>query len=487
LLRRKSTIYKSDNLEEIAPYPDGYGAFMRKFMYKNDTISAIATGMGQSAIGIIRISGPEAISVGDRMFRGRKKLSEMPSFTAAFGYIYDGDKRLDEVIALVMRGPHTYTTEDTVELDCHGGPLVMKRIMELLIREGVRPAEPGEFTKRAYLGGRIDMTGAEAVMDVINAENDMALASSLEQLSGRLRNTITELRDKIIYETAFIESAIDDPENYSLDGYSEKLSKVVDDLTFGIERLIKTEDEGRIIKEGIRTAIVGRPNVGKSSVMNMLTGTERAIVTDIEGTTRDTLEEYINLGGITLKLIDTAGIRDTEDVVEKIGVNRAMDSMNRADLVMLVLDSSEALNENDMKLLELIKDRKYIVLVNKSDMPQKLDTAQLDELEEGRILQISAKNGEGLDLIRDRIKEMFFDKEIDFNNQLYITNARHKAALIDAANSLSRVKDSIDAGMGEDFYTIDMMAAYESLGEIIGESLEDDLADKIFSEFCMGK
>ena len=456
-------------------------------MYKNDTISAIATGMGQSAIGIIRISGPEAISVGDRMFRGRKKLSEMPSFTAAFGYIYDGDKRLDEVIALVMRGPHTYTTEDTVELDCHGGPLVMKRIMELLIREGVRPAEPGEFTKRAYLGGRIDMTGAEAVMDVINAENDMALASSLEQLSGRLRNTITELRDKIIYETAFIESAIDDPENYSLDGYSEKLSKVVDDLTFGIERLIKTEDEGRIIKEGIRTAIVGRPNVGKSSVMNMLTGTERAIVTDIEGTTRDTLEEYINLGGITLKLIDTAGIRDTEDVVEKIGVNRAMDSMNRADLVMLVLDSSEALNENDMKLLELIKDRKYIVLVNKSDMPQKLDTAQLDELEEGRILQISAKNGEGLDLIRDRIKEMFFDKEIDFNNQLYITNARHKAALIDAANSLSRVKDSIDAGMGEDFYTIDMMAAYESLGEIIGESLEDDLADKIFSEFCMGK
>ena len=454
-------------------------------MKDSDTICAIATGMGQSAIGIIRISGEDAIEKADKIFRGKRKLSELQSFTASFGGIYDGDRKLDEVIALVMRGPHTYTTEDTVELDCHGGPLVMKRVTELLIREGIRPAEPGEFTKRAFLGGRIDMTEAEAVMDVISAENDMALASSLEQLSGSLREKTVSLRDRILHETAFIESAIDDPENYSLDGYSEKLDDIIEGLSKEIETLISTSDEGRIIREGIRTAIVGRPNVGKSSIMNMLTGTDRAIVTDIEGTTRDTLEEYINLGGITLKLIDTAGIRDTEDVVEKIGVDRAIESMEAADLIMLVLDSSESLTDNDRELISRLRDKRYIVLINKSDLAQKLDTAELGELQ--NVLYISAKSGQGLDEIRETIREMFFKNEIDFNNQLYITNARHKAALVRAAESLGRVRESIGAGVGEDFYTIDMMAAYESLGEIIGETLEDDLADKIFKDFCMGK
>ncbi len=454
-------------------------------MKDSDTICAIATGMGQSAIGIIRISGEDAIEKADKIFRGKRRLSELQSFTASFGSIYDGDKKLDEVIALVMRGPHTYTTEDTVELDCHGGPLVMKRVTELLIREGIRPAEPGEFTKRAFLGGRIDMTEAEAVMDVISAENDMALASSLEQLSGSLREKTVSLRDRILHETAFIESAIDDPENYSLDGYSEKLDDIIEGLSKEIESLISTSDEGRIIREGIRTAIVGRPNVGKSSIMNMLTGTDRAIVTDIEGTTRDTLEEYINLGGITLKLIDTAGIRDTEDVVEKIGVDRAIESMEAADLIMLVLDSSESLTDNDRELISRLRDKRYIVLINKSDLAQKLDTAELGALQ--NVLYISAKSGQGLDEIRETIREMFFKNEIDFNNQLYITNARHKAALVRAAESLGRVRESIGAGVGEDFYTIDMMAAYESLGEIIGETLEDDLADKIFKDFCMGK
>ena len=361
-------------------------------MKDSDTICAIATGMGQSAIGIIRISGEDAIGKTDKIFRGKKKLSEMQSFTAAFGRICDGDKKLDEVIALVMRGPHTYTTEDTVELDCHGGPLVMKRVLELLIREGIRPAEPGEFTKRAFLGGRIDMTEAEAVMDVISAENDMALASSLEQLSGRLREKTVSLRDRILHETAFIESAIDDPENYSLDGYGEKLDSIIEGLSGEIRDLISTGDEGRIIKEGIRTAIVGRPNVGKSSIMNMLTGTDRAIVTDIEGTTRDTLEEYINLGGITLKLIDTAGIRDTEDVVEKIGVDRAIESMEAADLIMLVLDSSDSLTDNDRELMKKLEDRRYIVLINKSDLDQKLETAELEGL--SNVLYISAKSGQ---------------------------------------------------------------------------------------------
>ena len=326
---------------------------------------------------------------------------------------------------------------------------------------------------------------AEAVMDVISAENDMALASSLEQLSGSLREKTVSLRDRILHETAFIESAIDDPENYSLDGYSEKLDDIIEGLSKEIETLISTSDEGRIIREGIRTAIVGRPNVGKSSIMNMLTGTDRAIVTDIEGTTRDTLEEYINLGGITLKLIDTAGIRDTEDVVEKIGVDRAIESMEAADLIMLVLDSSESLTDNDRELISRLRDKRYIVLINKSDLAQKLDTAELGELQ--NVLYISAKSGQGLDEIRETIREMFFKNEIDFNNQLYITNARHKAALVRAAESLGRVRESIGAGVGEDFYTIDMMAAYESLGEIIGETLEDDLADKIFKDFCMGK
>ena len=329
------------------------------------------------------------------------------------------------------------------------------------------------------------MTEAEAVMDVISAENDMALASSLEQLSGSLREKTVSLRDRILHETAFIESAIDDPENYSLDGYSEKLDDIIEGLSKEIETLISTSDEGRIIREGIRTAIVGRPNVGKSSIMNMLTGTDRAIVTDIEGTTRDTLEEYINLGGITLKLIDTAGIRDTEDVVEKIGVDRAIESMEAADLIMLVLDSSESLTDNDRELISRLRDKRYIVLINKSDLAQKLDTAELGELQ--NVLYISAKSGQGLDEIRETIREMFFKNEIDFNNQLYITNARHKAALVRAAESLGRVRESIGAGVGEDFYTIDMMAAYESLGEIIGETLEDDLADKIFKDFCMGK
>lgn len=454
-------------------------------MKDSDTICAIATGMGQSAIGIIRISGDEAIEKADRIFRGKRKLSEMDSFTAAFGSIYDGNRKMDEVIALVMRGPHTYTTEDTVELDCHGGPLVMRRVVELLIKEGIRPAEPGEFTKRAFLGGRIDMTEAEAVMDVISAENDMALASSLEQLSGSLRDKTVSLRERILHETAFIESAIDDPENYSLDGYSEKLDEIIEGLYEEINALISTGDEGRIIREGIRTAIVGRPNVGKSSIMNMLTGTDRAIVTDIEGTTRDTLEEYINLGGITLKLIDTAGIRDTEDVVEKIGVDRAIESMEAADLIMLVLDSSESLTDNDKELIRRLHDRKYIILINKSDLEPKIDMSELNEL--CNVLLISAKSGQGLDDIRNTVREMFFKNEIDFNNQLYITNARHRAALVRAAESLGRVRESIGAGVGEDFFTIDMMAAYESLGEIIGETLEDDLADKIFREFCMGK
>ena len=465
-------------------------------MYKEDTIAAIATGLGRSAIGIIRISGPKAIETADKLFRGvdGKRLADMKSFTAAYGHLVipESSAVLDEVIALVMRKPHTYTTEDTVELDCHGGPLVMRRILDALIREGIRPAEPGEFTRRAFLGGRIDMTGAEAVMDVINAENERALDASLEQLSGRLKNRISEIREKILYETAYIESALDDPENYSLDGYGDRLQDTVKTCSESIRELINSFDEGRILKEGVRTVIAGRPNVGKSSLLNLLAGAERAIVTDIEGTTRDTLEEYINLGDITLKLIDTAGIRDTDDRVERIGVEKALESLEAADLVLMILDGSDELRDIDRDILDKLRDKKLITLINKSDLERKLTDDMLhkllgDRAEASPVIEMSALTGDGLQQLKDAIRRMFYEQGLDYNDQLYITNARHKAGLIAALDSLERVEESIAMGVGEDFYTIDLMAAYESLGEIIGERLQDDLADKIFSEFCMGK
>ena len=468
-------------------------------MYKTDTICAVATGMGRSAIGMIRVSGPEAVPVCDGIFKGKKRIKDMDSFTAAFGRIMDGDTILDEAVVLVMKAPHTYTTEDTVEIDLHGGTYVVRKVMDLLIRKGVRTAEPGEFTKRAFMGGRIDMTEAEAVMDVINAESDMALSASVNQLTGRLRDEIRDLREKILYNTAYIESALDDPENYSLDGFDENLNATVEEVLSRIDVLIDSSDEGRIIKEGIRTAIVGRPNAGKSSILNLLLGENRAIVTDVEGTTRDTLEEYAEIDGIVLKLIDTAGIRETEDTVEKIGVEKARRSIDEADLVLLVIDGSEGLTENDREIIQLLGDKKVIVLINKSDKQQIISDEDIikmvgETLDISRVskadvdvLQISAKTAEGLAQLKEKIKELFFSEKIDYNNQVYITNTRNKESLIAAKSSLEKVVESVAAGVGEDFYTIDLMSAYESLGEIIGEALEDDLADKIFREFCMGK
>ena len=465
-------------------------------MYKTDTICAVATGMGRSAIGIIRVSGPEAIQVCDGIFKGKKKIKDMDSFTAAFGRIMDGDTILDEAVVLVMKAPHTYTTEDTVEIDLHGGMYVIKKVTELLLEKGVRPAEPGEFTKRAFLGGRIDMTEAEAVMDVINAESDMALSASVNQLTGLLRDEIRDLREKIIYNTAYIESAIDDPENYSLEGFDNELRDRVEEVIDRINVLLKTSDDGRIIKEGIRTAIVGRPNAGKSSILNLLLGENRAIVTDVEGTTRDTLEEYAEIDGIMLKLIDTAGIRDTDDTVEKIGVEKARSSIADADLVLFVVDGSEKINDNDREIMRLLGEKKVVLLINKSDKEKSLDDEEIIRIFQEEMplndkeiiaVPISAKTGEGLNELKEKIKSLFFSEQIDYNNQVYITNARNKESLISARVSLEKVIESVDAGVGEDFYTIDLMSAYEALGEIIGEALEDDLADKIFKEFCMGK
>ncbi|MBP3234805.1 MAG: tRNA uridine-5-carboxymethylaminomethyl(34) synthesis GTPase MnmE [Eubacterium sp.] len=465
-------------------------------MYKTDTICAVATGMGRSAIGIIRVSGPEAIQVCDGIFKGKKQIKDMESFTAAFGRIMDGDTILDEAVVLVMKAPHTYTTEDTVEIDLHGGMYVIKKVTELLLEKGVRPAEPGEFTKRAFLGGRIDMTEAEAVMDVINAESDMALSASVNQLTGLLRDEIRDLREKIIYNTAYIESAIDDPENYSLEGFDNELRDRVEEVIDRINVLLKTSDDGRIIKEGIRTAIVGRPNAGKSSILNLLLGENRAIVTDVEGTTRDTLEEYAEIDGIMLKLIDTAGIRDTDDTVEKIGVEKARSSIADADLVLFVVDGSEKINDNDREIMRLLGEKKVVLLINKSDKEKSLDDEEIIRIFQEEMplndkeiiaVPISAKTGEGLNELKEKIKRLFFSEQIDYNNQVYITNARNKESLMSARVSLEKVIESVDAGVGEDFYTIDLMSAYEALGEIIGEALEDDLADKIFKEFCMGK
>ena len=459
-------------------------------MMTSDTIAAIATALTNSGIGIIRVSGNEAFDIVDRIFRPknkRKKLKEEKTYTVHYGHIQDGDEIIDEVLAIVMRGPHSYTAEDTVEIDCHGGVLVMKKILETVIKYGARMAEPGEFTKRAFLNGRIDLSQAEAVIDVINSKNNYALKSSVSQLSGSMSKKVKELREKLLFEIAFIESALDDPEHISLDGYPEKLKVTVNDMQEELNRAISTFDSGRVLSEGIRTVILGKPNAGKSSLMNVLVGEERAIVTDIAGTTRDTLEENIRLHGISLNIVDTAGIRETEDVVEKIGVDKARANADDADLLIYVVDGSCPLDENDYQIMNLIEGRKSIVLLNKTDLEMVLTPEEIKEKTGKEVVAVSAKEQRGIDLLEEKIKELFLSGEIDFNDEVMITNVRHKTAMSEALKSLSLVKQSIEDQMPEGFYSIDLMNAYEQLGTIIGESLEDDLVNEIFNKFCMGK
>lgn len=456
---------------------------------KTDTIAAISTGMTNSGIGIVRISGPEAFAIADKMYDSKsgKRLSDMPSHTIQYGFIRDKEEVIDEVLVMLMRGPRSFTAEDTVEINCHGGVYAMKRILELAVRSGARPAEPGEFTKRAFLNGRIDLSQAEAVIDVINAKNEYALKSSVSQLKGSVKKVIREIREKLIYEIAFIESALDDPEHISLDGYPQQLSEKVKSLEEKLEVLIASAENGKRMKEGIKTVIVGKPNAGKSSLLNILLGEERAIVTDIAGTTRDILEEQISIHGISLNIIDTAGIRSTDDVVEKIGVDRARNHAKDADLVIYVVDSSTVLDENDYEIMEMIRDRKAIVLLNKMDLESVTTEEILREKTEHQIIPISAKEEQGIDKLETALKDMFYEGDISFNDQVYITNIRQKAALTEALESLKKVQDSIEMDMPEDFFSIDLMSAYEELGEIIGESVGEDLVNEIFSKFCMGK
>jgi len=450
-----------------------------------DTIAAISTTTGVGAISIIRLSGEEALKITNKVFT--KDLTTAASHTIHYGYIKDGNEKIDEVLVSVMLAPKTFTREDVVEINCHGGIATTNKVLELLLDNGARLAEPGEFTKRAFLNGRIDLSQAEAVMDLINSKNDFALNSSIEQLKGGVSDAIKDIRKDIIYHIAFIESALDDPEHISLDGYDEEITEMLNENINKISKLVNSFDNGRIMKEGIKTVILGKPNAGKSSLLNLMLGEDRAIVTDIEGTTRDTLEENINFNGLSLKIIDTAGIRDTEDLVERIGVNKAKEIAKEGDLIIYVVDGSRELDDNDREIIKLINDKQAIILVNKSDMDTVINIDELKKDSNRDVILFSAKNGEGMDQLEEEIRNMFYSGKVTYNDQVYITNARHKEALENALESLKQVKNSVDAGMPEDFYSIDLMDAYTDLGLIIGESVEDDLVNEIFSKFCMGK
>ncbi len=467
--------------------------------FNDDTICAIATAMSDAGIGIIRVSGRDAVSICSRIYVSAKKEHDLESHkpnTIKFGFICDGcGNIIDEVMISFMKAPFSYTREDVIEINSHGGMLVMNEILSLLLKEGCRLAEPGEFTKRAFLNGRIDLTKAEAVMDIIGAQNKFALDSSRKQLQGSIYKEVKSLREEILYQMAYIESAIDDPENYDLTGYSDKLRDKVNAMSDKIQSLLKSADEGKIRKDGIKTVIIGKPNAGKSSLLNALSGNERAIVTDIAGTTRDTIEETVRLDDIILNLIDTAGIRNTEDLIEKIGVDKAKEKIEEADLCLYILDSTSDIDDEDRLISSLCKDKKTIVILNKNDLTGEIKITRdilpmlFSDYDSVKVpvITTSLLNGEGLEELKRAITELFFNGEIAPRQEIYITNLRHKELLSKTYDSLMLVIDSIEKELSEDFYTVDLTNAYAFLGEIIGEEVGDDLANEIFSKFCMGK
>lgn len=458
-------------------------------MFFDDTIAAIATASVNGGVSIIRVSGEEAISATEKILSFReKKLSQCKSHTVHYGHVVDFDNRIvDEVIVLLMKGPNSYTREDVVEIQCHGGAFICREILNLLLEGGVRLAEPGEFTKRAFLNGRIDLSQAEAVMDLIESKSRYALESSLSQLNGIIKEKIVSIRNMILNDVAFIEAALDDPEHISMDEHSEEFVNNVDYCLTELKKMCDNARNGRMIREGIQTAIVGRPNVGKSSFLNAILGTDRAIVTDVPGTTRDTLEEDVRLGDIMLHLIDTAGIHDTEDKVEKIGIEKAKKSMETADFCILILDGSDELTSDDIVLLVEISNFNAVILLNKNDIGNKISKNDIEKYTKQQVISFSAKTGNGLDELENYVKEQFYLNHISFQEEIYLSNERQKQAVLECYESLKHVKESMELQLGEDFYTIDLMNAYESLGRIIGESVDDDLVDTIFRKFCMGK
>lgn len=469
-------------------------------IFDNRTIAAIATGMTESGIGVIRISGKDAVAIGDKLFRnpaGKKTLANAVSHMMQYGYVTDGEEKenmVDEVMAVVMKAPRSFTGEDVVEIQCHGGVLVMNKILDAALLAGAKLAEPGEFTKRAFLNGRIDLTRAEAVMDVIHSKNEYALKAGISQLQGNLFRTVKEFRSSLIYEIAFIESALDDPEHFDLTDYPEQLDEKISSLIDKMSKLADSFENGKLISEGIRTVILGKPNAGKSSLMNLFAGEDVAIVTDIAGTTRDVLKETVKFHGIGFHLIDTAGIRETNDPVERIGVERARKFAEDADLILYVVDTSVPLDENDTSIISSIKDQKCVILLNKSDLESVVSEEEISALfcdnnknDNIVMLKISTKTGEGLEQFEEVVKDMFFGGELSMNDETVITNVRHKEALREALESLKLVCRSIEDGMPEDFFSIDLMNAYSSLGRIIGEEVDDDLVEEIFRKFCLGK
>ena len=454
------------------------------------TIAAISTALNPSGIGIVRITGPEAMDVAYKVYRsktGKKDIRKAASHTIHYGFIYDGEECVDEVLVMWMKAPRTYTGEDTLEINCHGGVLAVQKVLEAVLKAGARPAEPGEFTKKAFLNGKMDLSQAEAVMDVIESDSKYALQNSLSQLKGSLHDRITKMRETILYHIAYIESALDDPEHISIDGYGEQLKEALLPVKDEVKKMIRSYANGRLIRDGIRTVILGKPNAGKSSILNLMMGEDRAIVTDIAGTTRDVLEEQIMLGKVALRIADTAGIRETKDVVEKIGVDKARQYASQADLILFVVDSSTEFDQDDEDILSSIRDKKYVVLLNKTDLEEKTSLELLREKTDRPILAFSAAEEKGLDELEELLEQMFFAGEFSFDENITITNSRHKTELEETLQSIDLVLNSIEDQMPEDFYSIDLMNAYEHLGNIIGESVGEDLVNEIFSKFCTGK
>ena len=482
---------------------------------ERDTIAAISTAVGPSGIGIVRISGPAAIAVADRLFRAAdgRLLAEAESHTIHYGHIAEGETLLDEVLVSVLRAPRTYTRDDVVEIHGHGGTLVLRRVLEATLRAGARLARPGEFTRRAFLNGRIDLSQAEAVMDLIASENKGAADAALSQLGGVMRRKIAALRDALLHECAFVEAALDDPEHYDMAGYAPTLREKLGAVKRDIEALLETADEGRILKNGVATVILGRPNVGKSTLLNLLSGSERAIVTEIAGTTRDVLEEQVVLSGVPLRIMDTAGLRETADAVEQIGVERAKAAAKTADLILYILNAAEIRSEEDAAYLRTLAGERpaggandtdkttahgampssasgaaVILIMNKCDLKQQLTEEEARAMLPGApLVNMAARDGLGMRKLGEVVRERFFHGDIREKQEVYITNTRHKEALQDACDAIARTLQSIDAGMPEDLFTVDLMDAYAALGQVTGEDVDEDLIDEIFTSFCMGK
>ena len=455
----------------------------------NDTIAAISTGMVSAGLAVIRISGPRAVDVADAVFApaGGAPVSERPTHPLCHGTVLDGEDPVDDVIVKIMRGPHSYTGEDVVEIDCHGGLFVVRRVLDVVSRSGARLAEPGEFTKRAFLNGKMDLSRAEAVASLIGSENEKARRASIGQLFGRESGFVKETQTELMNVMAFGEAALDDPEHISVAGEEDRLIAELSAEKERIAKLCRTAGQGRMITEGIRTVIAGRPNVGKSSLLNLLLGEERAIVSDIAGTTRDVIGAKVNLGDFTLHMIDTAGINETDDPIERIGVDRAQSEVEQADLVLAVFDGNEALDENDERLLAQAAGKPVIGVINKNDLPQTLTEKEIaDRLAGAPVVSVSATENEGVEDLKAAIEEMFFGEEVSGSN-LIVLNARHESALREAAEALERTIGAIQTGVSEEFWLVDLKEAYDQLGAITGENVGENLIDEIFSQFCMGK